>query len=185
LTSVDLLVIAVLYSVLFSVLVSQVLTTMKGAPWVPSSLVIVRKMLALSRTRPGEEVYDLGSGDGRIVIVSAREFGARSTGIEIDPVRAIYSSLVIRLLGLGARARVIRSSFYDVDLAKADVVTMYLLQGTNDRLKQKLERELKPTCRVVSHEFTFDWDLVDADEEAKVYVYNPGRSIFASGWPEN
>jgi hypothetical protein len=166
---------AFLAAVVF-VCVSFVIPSMTGAPWVPTSNEMVRKMLMLSKVKAGEEVYDLGSGDGRIVIVAAKEFGARSTGIEIDVFRAFYSKLLIRLLGLGGKARVIWSSFYRVDLSRADVVTVYLLPETNDKLAPKLERELRPTSRVVSHAFTFDWDLLDSDEVARIYVYNPRRS---------
>jgi hypothetical protein len=158
------------------VLVSFVIPTLKGAPWVPSPNETIRKMLSLSGLRPGEVLYDLGSGDGRIVIIAASEFDAKATGVEIDPFRAYYSSLRIRLRGLRGNARVIRSSFFSVDLSDADVVTMYLLQETNDRLKPKLERELKPTCRVVSRVFKFDWELLDADESERIYVYAPRPS---------
>jgi hypothetical protein len=90
--------------------------------------------------------------------------------------RAFYSKVLIKLLGLGGKARVIWSSFYRVDLSKADVVTVYLLPQTNDKLMPKLERELRPTSRVVSHAFKFDWPLLDSDEGAKIYVYNPRPS---------
>lgn len=158
------------------VCLSFVLPSLTGAPWVPSSSETVRKMLLLSKVKPGEEVYDLGSGDGRIVIISTKEFGARATGIEIDVFRAFYSKLRIRLLRLGGRASVIWSSFYRVDLSRADVVTVYLLPETNDRLMPKLERELRPTSRVVSHAFRFDWQLIDSDDAAGIYVYSPRRS---------
>jgi hypothetical protein len=178
-------VLALLAAVVF-VCLSFVLPSLTGAPWVPSSNEIVRKMLLLSKVKPGEEVYDLGSGDGRIVILSTKEFGARSTGIEIDIFRAFYSKLLIRLLGLGGRARVIWSSFYRVDLSRADVVTVYLLPETNDKLMPKLERELRPTSRVVSHAFRFDWQLLDSDDGARIYVYSPRPSasppgVFARG----
>jgi hypothetical protein len=168
---------AILAAVVF-VCLSFVLPALTGAPWVPSSNEIVRKMLVLSKVKPGEEVYDLGSGDGRIVITATKEFGARSTGIEIDFFRAFYSKLLIRLLGLGGggKARILWSSFYRVDLSRADVVTVYLLPETNDKLMPKLERELRPTSRVVSHAFRFDWPLLDSDEAARIYVYSPRPS---------
>jgi hypothetical protein len=166
---------ALLAAVAF-VCLSFVFPSLTGAPWVPSPNDTVRKMLLLAKVKPGEEVYDLGSGDGRVVITSAKEFGAQSTGIEIDVFRAFYSKVLIRLLGLGGKARVIWSSFYRVDLSKADVVTVYLLPQTNDKLTPKLERELRPTSRVVSHAFKFDWPLLDSDEGAKIYVYNPRPS---------
>jgi len=145
-----------------------------GAPWVPTSTGVVRRMLVMADIRPDEVLYDLGSGDGRIVVAAAKEFGATSVGVEIDPFRYLFSSIRIRLLGLGSRARIEWKSFYNVDLAKADVVTLYLVQGTNDKLKPKLERELRPTCRVVSHVFKFSgWKLLKADEKAAVYVYSP------------
>jgi Mycolic acid cyclopropane synthetase len=159
------------------VCLSFVFPSMTGAPWVPSPNETVRKMLLLAKVKPGEEVYDLGSGDGRIVVTSAKEFGARSTGIEIDVFRAFYSKLLITLLGLRGKARVIWSSFYRVDLSRADVVTVYLLPQTNDKLTPKLERELRPTSRVVSHAFKFDWPLLDSDEGAKIYVYNPRPAV--------
>lgn len=145
-----------------------------GAPWVPTSRGVVRRMLVMADVRPEEVLYDLGSGDGRIVIAAAKEFGATSIGVEIDPFRYLFSSIRIRILGLGGRARIEWKSFYNVDLGKADVVTLYLVQGTNDKLKPKLERELRPTCRVVSHVFKFSgWKLLKADEKAAVYVYSP------------
>jgi len=171
---------AFLAAVVF-VCVSFVLPSLTGAPWVPTSNETVRKMLLLSKVKPGEEVYDLGSGDGRVVIISTKEFGARSTGIEIDIFRAFYSKLLIRLLGLGGRARIIWSSFYRVDLSRADVVTVYLLPQTNDKLMPKLERELRPTSRVVSHAFRFDWQLIDSDDGARIYVYSPRPSASPSG----
>ncbi len=166
-------VVAVLVLAFVFVAVSFVIPSLRGAPWVPSPTETIRRMLVLAKVKAGERLYDLGSGDGRIVLMSAREFGAISTGIEIDPFRASYSRVLIWLSRLTRKARVIRSSFYNVDLSDADVVTMYLLQETNDKLKPKLERELKPTCRVVSRVFRFDWELLDADLESKIYVYSP------------
>jgi hypothetical protein len=145
-----------------------------GAPWIPTSRGVVRRMLVMADIKADEVLYDLGSGDGRIVIAAAREFGATSVGVEIDPIRCLFSSIRIRILGLGGRAKIEWKSFYNVDLGKADVVTLYLVQGTNDKLRPKLERELRPTCRVVSHVFKFSgWKLLRADEKAAVYVYSP------------
>jgi hypothetical protein len=173
LVTVILVVLLVLLAAVVFVCVSFVFPSMTGAPWVPSPNETVRKMLQLAKVKPGEQVYDLGSGDGRIVVMSSKEFGARSTGVEIDVFRVLYSKALIRLLGLGGKARVIWSSFYGVDLSGADVVTVYLLPQTNDKLTPKLERELRPNSRVVSHAFKFDWPLLDSDEGAKIYVYNP------------
>ncbi|HEV2389502.1 MAG TPA: hypothetical protein VGS04_02140, partial [Nitrososphaerales archaeon] len=181
LSQVTLAVLLALLAAVVFVCVSFVIPSLTGAPWVPSSNEVVRKMLLLADLKPGEEVYDLGSGDGRIVIISTREFGARSTGIEIDVFRAFYSKLLISLLGLGGKARVIWSSFNREDLSSADVVTVYLLPETNDKLMPKLERELRPTSRVVSHAFRFDWQLIASDDRARIYVYNPRPIVLPPG----
>jgi len=145
-----------------------------GAPWVPTSKGVVRRMLIMADVKPDEVLYDLGSGDGRIVIAATKEFGATSIGVEIDPFRYLISRIRIRILGLGGRARIEWKNFYNVDLGRADVVTLFLVQGTNDKLKPKLEQELRPTSRVVSHVFKFSgWKLLEADEKAAVYVYSP------------
>jgi cyclopropane fatty-acyl-phospholipid synthase-like methyltransferase len=76
--------------------------------------------LQLAEVKPGEKVYDLRSGDGRIVLMSARQFGARATGVEIDPFRVFVSRLMLRVIGLGDRTTIVWSNFYDVDLSDAD-----------------------------------------------------------------
>jgi cyclopropane fatty-acyl-phospholipid synthase-like methyltransferase len=129
-------------------------------------------MLTLASVRPGELVYDLGSGDGRVLTMAARQFGARAIGIEIDPLRCLWSRTVLLLMGLAGKAQVVRGDLFDQDLAPADVVTCYLLQGTNDRLAEKLSRELRPGARVVSNTFTFPGlTLTGEDENHKLYLY--------------
>jgi SAM-dependent methyltransferase len=148
----------------------------KGAPWVPTPRRVVRRMLALGGVKPGELVYDLGSGDGRVLTIAARQFGARAVGIEIDPLRCIWSRVVILLTGLREKARVVRGDLFDQDLSPADVVTCYLLQGTNDRLAEKLGRELRPGARVVSNSFTFPGlTLASEDEKHNLYLYTKGE----------
>ncbi len=138
-----------------TVFISILGPTLVGAPWVPSSLRTVQRMLRLAGVQLGETVYDLGSGDGRVLIIAAREFGARAVGIEIDSLRYLWTRLLIARLGLGDRVSVRHANFFNVDLGDADVVTLYLLQDTNNRLRPKLLRELRPGARVVSHTFTF------------------------------
>jgi SAM-dependent methyltransferase len=154
-----------------SILVPEV----KGAPWVPTSRKLVGKILAMAELKPGELLYDLGSGDGRIVITAARDFGARAAGIEIDPFRILYSRLRISQLRLKDKARIVRGNFFNIDLRDADVVVLYLEQETNNKLQRKLERELtKPNCRVVSFVWKFEgWEVIKADEEEMIYVYRP------------
>ena len=154
---------------------SILLPEVKGAPWVPTSKRLVGRVLTLAELKPGELLYDLGSGDGRIVIAAARDFGARSVGIEIDPFRVFYSRQRISQLGLREKASIVRGDLFKVNLKDADVVVLYLLQHTNDRIQTKLESELKPDCRVVSVVWKFEgWDLIKADYEEMIYVYRPG-----------
>ena len=141
-----------------------------GAPWVPMPVAKARRMLQLAGVCPGETVYDLGSGDGRVLLLAAREFGAQAVGVEIDPLRATLSQIVIRVLGLRQRARVIRANLFEVDLRDADVITVYLLPKANVRLVPKLRRELKPGARIVALTFCMpDWEPTVWAED--IYVY--------------
>lgn len=150
--------------------VSSVGPLFTGAPWTPTPFSTVRRMLRLANVQPGETVYDLGSGDGRVLWVAAREFGAWAVGVEIDPLRFAWTRLAIKLLGLGERVRVSRANLFDVDLSGADVVVLYLLPKANGRLAPKLLRELRPGARVVSHAFIVP-ELRLAAEEQGVRVY--------------
>jgi SAM-dependent methyltransferase len=153
---------------------SILMPEIKGAPWVPTSGRLVKKALEMAELKPGELVYDLGSGDGRIVIAAAKDFGARAVGIEIDPFRVLYSRLKISRLHLQDRVKIVRSNFFNVRLGDAEVVIVYLLQQTNNKLQYKLESELKPNCRVVSVVWKFEgWEVMRADEEEMIYVYRP------------
>jgi ribosomal protein L11 methylase PrmA len=147
----------------------------RGAPWAPTSRRTIHKMLTLAKVRPGDVVYDLGSGDGRILVMAARRFGARAVGIEIDPLFCLWTRLMIAVLGLRHQVQVIRGDLFDQDLSQADVITCYLLPGTNERLVGKLERELCPGTRVVSKRFSLPgWSPVHQDGEARLYVYEIG-----------
>lgn len=137
----------------------------------------VRAMLKMANLAPGETLYDLGAGDGRVILTAAREFGARAVGIEIDPLRAALCNWRIRLGRLQDRVRVERANFFDVDLSNADVVTFYLSQAAADRLKDKFERELRPGARVVSHRRPVPgWRPAAVDERRGLYVYVMGET---------
>jgi len=130
----------------------------------------------MAKVNSKDIVYDLGSGDGRILITAVREFGARSVGIEADPLRLIFSRILIKLLRLGGQAKVIWGNFYNKKLSEATVITVFLFGSTNVRLKEKFERELKPRTRIVSYHWPFEgWSSVVADEEEQIYLYQIGR----------
>ena len=144
-----------------------------GVPWVPTPLRKVRKMLDMARVRPGDLLYDLGCGDGRMIITAARHYGARAVGIEIDPLRHLLCQVLITILGLRGRVRIIHGDFFKQDLSDADVVTGYLLPDINEKLEAKLRRELRPTTRVVSSDYTFPGlHLLQEDTPAKIYLYD-------------
>jgi ubiquinone/menaquinone biosynthesis C-methylase UbiE len=123
------------------------------APDFPSPQEVVERMLELAHLKPGEMLYDLGSGDGRIVITAARKFRARAVGVELSPELCKIASGRVKALGLDGLARIVHANLLKVDLRPADVVTIYLLTASNELLRPNLERDLKPGARVVSHDF--------------------------------
>ena len=151
------------------------------APFVPSPQVVVERMLELADLKPGETVYDLGCGDGRIVIAAAREFRAKGVGVELSPELAKQAQDQVLRLGLKNRVRIIQGNLFDIDLRPADVVTLYLLTSTNDLLRPVLERNLRPGARVVSHDFAIrGWKPLRVE---KVLSYNRYHKIYVYGIP--
>ncbi len=122
------------------------------APYVPTPHDVVREMLRMARVEEGDLVYDLGCGDGRIVVAAARDFGARAVGFEIDPELVAEARAQIWEAGVEHLARVEQRDIFELDLRPASVITLYLLQIVNDRLVPQLS-ELAPGSRVVSHQY--------------------------------
>jgi cyclopropane fatty-acyl-phospholipid synthase-like methyltransferase len=110
-------------------------------------------MLVLAELRPGDVLYDLGSGDGRVVIMAAREFGAKSIGVELrdDLVKRALNN--VSELKLDRSVQIIHKDIFDVDLTSADVVFLYLTTSANTKIKLKLEAELKLGARIISHDY--------------------------------
>jgi len=123
------------------------------APYVPTPQNVVEAMLKLANVDKYDRVYDLGSGDGRIVITAAQKFNAEAVGVELDDDLYKQSSARIAELGLQKRAKILHANMYHVSLRMATVVTLYLLTSVNERLKPILERDLRPGARVVTHDF--------------------------------
>jgi len=120
------------------------------APHVPSSEEAVRKMLELAELKNGEQLYDLGSGDGRIIIMAAKEFGARAVGVELREDLVQHTRKKIEELGLMDMVRVVHGDLMQVNIEPADVVTLYLTTSANEKVAPKLQKELRPGARVVS-----------------------------------
>jgi hypothetical protein len=121
--------------------------------YVPTPHDVVDEMLRLAQVKSDDVVYDLGSGDGRIVITAAKTYGARGVGVEVDPALVTRAQLNASKAGVSDRVRFLTQNFFTTDISEATVVTLYLLQSLNERLRPKLVRELQPGARVVSHVF--------------------------------
>jgi SAM-dependent methyltransferase len=128
-------------------------------PYVPTRGDVVEEMLRMADVKPDDVVYDLGCGDGRIVIMAAQKFGARGVGIDIDPRRIEEARANAARAGVADRAEFRLGDLFNADIREATVVTLYLLPDVNVRLKPKLLRDLRPGTRIVSHDFTMgdDW----------------------------
>ncbi len=126
--------------------------------YVPTPPRVVDAMLQLAEVRDGDVLYDLGSGDGRIPIAAARKFKVRATGIDIDPDRIKEATANAREAGVTDEVTFRQEDLFKSDFRDATVVTLYLLDSLNQKLRPRLLRELKPGTRIVSHEFTMgDW----------------------------
>ncbi len=129
--------------------------TEKLAPYYPTPESVAEKMLETAGLKKGEKMFDLGSGDGRIVILAARKFGADATGVEFDADLHRQSSAKIKSLGLDKTARIIHGDIMLQDYSSADVITVYLLPLSNDKVRPLLEKQLKKGTRIIAHDFEF------------------------------
>lgn len=146
----------------------------KLAPYYPTPQIIVEKMLDLGGLKAGEKMFDLGSGDGRIVIMAAQKYHADATGIEMDDDLYRQSIQKIRSLGLEKTARIIHGDIFKQDYSPGNLITVYLLPISNDKVRPLLEKQLKKGTRVVSHDFPFrDWT---PDKEVTIEDDGEGRS---------
>ena len=147
------------------------------APYVPTPQDVVDRMLALANVTSTDVVYDLGCGDGRIVVTAAKKFGARGVGVDIDPERIRESEANAKTEGVEKLVTFRLQSALDVDLSPASVVTLYLLSASNLRLRPLLTKQLKPGARIVSHAFSMgDW----APDRREEFVDSRGvtRTLF-------
>jgi len=147
-------------------------------PYVPTPQKVVNGMLELADVKKGEVVYDLGCGDGRIVITAAKEFGATGIGVDLNPERIEEANANAVEAKVEDKVTFHQGDLFNFDFSKADVLTLYLLPDVNLKLKPKILAEMKPGSRVVSHAFTMgDWE---PDESISV----DGRNVYLWIIPE-
>jgi precorrin-6B methylase 2 len=148
------------------------------APYVPTPQRVVEEMLSMAEVTKDDTVYDLGSGDGRILITAAERFRSKAVGIEINGTLVKQTQDKVRELGLAERVTVIQEHMLDADLSPATVVTVYLLSSSMEQLRPKLEKELKDGTRIVAHDFQIDgWTALETLEvpgetrNHRIYLY--------------
>ncbi len=145
-----------LLPVLGAALLAQSAPQRLDVPFVPTSQALVVEMLKLANVTKADTVYDLGCGDGRIVIAAAKEFGAHGVGVDINPERIQEANENARRAGVTDKVKFIEGDLFTAEIRPATVVTLYLLPSVNLRLRPRLLSELKPGTRVVSHSFDMD-----------------------------
>jgi protein-L-isoaspartate O-methyltransferase len=158
-------------AVLTMALLAQEKKDGKLAPYFPTPQTVVDKMLQLGELKPGEKMWDLGSGDGRIVIAAARKYQADANGVELD--EALYKQSVARIktLGLAPTARIVLGDLLQQDYSSADLLTIYLLPVAIEKVTPIFDRQLKKGARIVAHDFEFkQWTpakILDIDDDGE------------------
>lgn len=147
-------------------------------PYVPTPNEVVVRMLELAKVQKDDVLYDLGSGDGRIVITAAQKYGTRGTGIDINPERIREANANAQKAGVTDKVQFRQQDLFKTDLSDATVVTLYLLPDINVKLRPQLFRQLKPGTRIVSHDF----DMGEWKPERVVQVQGPNRQHTLYYW---
>ena len=143
-----------------------------GLPWIPTRPARIHHALALANISPGDILYDLGSGDGRVLVMAAREFGARAIGIEISPIHCLVARVNAILGGINNKVEIRWASFYKVDFSDADVIFVYMTSREATRLQPHLERQLRPGARVISISCEIAaWQPVEFNRDELIYLY--------------
>lgn len=152
-------------------LIYWIIAFLTGAPFVPSTDPTAQSMIALAKLKPGMKVYDLGSGEGKLLRLAAQH-QVHAIGIEINPWLVLFTTISSLLSPYRNRIRVRWQSFWKTNLKDADVVFIYLLPWRMPRLEKKLQKELKPGTLVVSNSFIFlTWPILRQDPKTHVYVF--------------
>ena len=153
-----------------------------GAPWVPTPKRATEKMLRLAKIKPGEKIYDLGCGDGRLIFDATEKYQANAVGVELSP--PVFAWCWLKKILFRRKGRIIFRNFWRMDFSDANVIFLYLLPKPLVKLQKKLDRELTPGTRVISYAFAIgDWEPIHIEpkEEQKnlcrVLVYEIGKNV--------
>lgn len=141
------------------------------SPWWKTYKKAGRTAIKLARISSRDKVYELGSGDGEFLLLVAKETGAKSVGIEIDPLRDFIARIRVKLAGQSSKITLKRKSFYVENLSSATVVYVYLIPRVLGKILPKLKKELKKGTRIVSYRYTMDLKLVRENKNEKLYLY--------------
>ena len=157
-----------------------ILPVFSGAPWHPLFPGTIRRILNFSEIKKGEILYDLGCGDGRVLIAAAKEYSANGIGVEIDPIKVGLARFLVKLKKVDERIKIIRGNIFDFDPQNADVVYLYLTHQAMDKLFPDILKKLKPTVRIVSYRFYIRGmtpEKVNAEKNLFLYQLSKGRKI--------
>jgi SAM-dependent methyltransferase len=141
------------------------------SPWWRTNKKVARAMCHLAKVSEKDSVYDLGCGDGTALKIAVKEFGASGVGIEIDPLRYLFSKIRFKINGLDKKIKIIKKNFFDVNISDATVVFVYLVPKALERLKPKLLKELKRKTLLVSFKYKINLPLTACDKTNKIYLY--------------
>ncbi len=141
------------------------------SPWWRTSKKTARKICKLAEVTSKDIVYDLGCGDGSLVIVASKEYGARCIGIEIDPARFLISKTRVCFNNLSKKIKVKKENFFKEDLSGATIISMYLVPRVLKKIIPKLVKELKPNTKIISYKYKMELPLIKYDQENKIYIH--------------
>lgn len=141
------------------------------SPWWRTNKKRARLICKFANVNDNDVIYDLGSGDGTLLITAASEFGAKAVGVEIDPFRVWFSKIAILFSRQNKKIKIVRKNFFDADIKRATVLFMYLVPKTLARLKPKIMKEINPGTRIVTFVYKIDLPIIKEDLKNEVYIY--------------
>ena len=170
-------------AIMIVVMIPTLKALLRGAPFVPTPMEAIKKMLTFAELKPGSKIYDIGCGDGRSVYLAAKDYQAEAVGLELSPL--VYCLAKIRKFFWRSKAKIKMKDFYFYNLSDADAIVCYLLPETLKRLKEKLEAELKPGTKIISYAFQMQgWKEKHLEQRnpelnmAPIWVYEiPAKNI--------